>query len=90
MTNRFRKDPDAKKDYHFDWTDWLVGSDTIADFETFPSAELTVEDESEAGGIVTVWVSGGTEGAIHAVTCRITTAEGRIDDKTMYFEMKSE
>ena len=38
--------------------------------------------------ITTAVVSGGTPGATETVTHRITTAEGRIDDRTMYFKVK--
>jgi hypothetical protein len=37
--------------------------------------------------ITTAIVSGGTIGATESVRHRITTAQGRIDDRTMYFKV---
>ena len=38
--------------------------------------------------ITTAVVSGGTPGQTETVTHRITTAEGRIEDRTMWFKVK--
>lgn len=90
MPSRFRKDPDAIKDYHFDWSDWLEDGDSIDSYTITPSSGITVDSDSESGGIVTVWLSGGTADTSATVTCRIVTTEGRRDDKTMFFEFKPE
>lgn len=41
-----------------------------------------------ASHITTAVVSGGTPGATEQVTHRITTEQGRIDDRTMFFKVK--
>jgi hypothetical protein len=89
------KDPDALLDYSFDWTAWLAVSDpadTItthaASIVTGTSLTATIENSAEAGGIVTVWVSGGAAGEKVGVRCRITSASGRIDDRTVYLKIK--
>jgi hypothetical protein len=78
------KDPNAALDYTIDWSDWL-GADTIA------ASTWTVA--TPAGGLVSAtpaitpttartWLSGGTAGQVVRVTNRITTALGRIDDRS--------
>ena len=44
---------------------------------------VTVEPPSHDDTTVTAWVSGGTVGATVGLTCHITTAGGRQDDRTM-------
>jgi len=40
------------------------------------------------GTRVRAWISGGTVGQAAAATCRITTAGGRVDDRTLTFTIK--
>lgn len=87
MGNKFTKDPDAIKDYHFDWRDWLAG-DSIDSYTLTASPGLTIDSHSEAGGVITLWVSGGTDGTTATIQCRIDTAEGRRDDDIMYFGVR--
>lgn len=75
------KDPDAVLDYRWDWSAWLDG-DTITGHELIADG-LTVASSTTDGASVTAWISGGTLRATHEVTCRITTAAGRTDDRTM-------
>lgn len=84
MTNRVTIDPDAVLDVAYDWNPWLADGETITDHEALPSTGITVDSSAEAAGVVTVWVSGAT-GKYQAVTCRITTNEGRTDDRTIRF-----
>lgn len=80
---RYTKDPDSTLDYLWDWAAWL-GEDTIA------AAQIVVSPAGLTAGVPTVeddtavrcWLSGGTLGTRYDVTCRITTAGGRIDDWT--------
>lgn len=91
------KDPNATLDYPFDWSEWLTdASDTYASHEfvtTDPAdsvADLTVESSAHSAGVITAFVSGGTEGMTHELTCRITTAGGRIDDRTLFIKIKQQ
>lgn len=88
------KDPDAVLDYSEDWTAWLLDDD-----DSIVTCELIFLDGSTLmknrdpiisdGKIVTAWLEGGTEGNTEQCTFRITTAASRIDDRTLYFSMKS-
>lgn len=81
------KDPDDVLDYVFDFTqshdggDGWLGNDTIESYEVIVPAGLTKDSDSESGGKVTVWLSGGTAGIDYVVTCRIVTALGRTKDQ---------
>lgn len=89
----FLKDPDAVLDYAFDWSAWLAAeNDTIATVEWEVPAGITQETDpapSNTDTTATVWLSGGTDGQNYLVTCRITTAAGRVDDRTMRISVRS-
>lgn len=84
------KDPNALLDYIFDWTQYLA---PIQDFIT----ELEFLVDSTSGIVIdhftsnstggTVWISGGTDGQVGTVTCRITTNAGRIDDRSIFLNI---
>jgi hypothetical protein len=77
------KDPDAILDYTLNWsTEWLEG-DTISTATWSASTGITVVSSTITGGLTTVWLSGGTAGRQYEVQCRITTAGGRKDDRTL-------
>lgn len=81
------KDPNAILDYVFDWGKWLAAvapADTIASISTIETG-VTVNSSSFSGSIVTIWVQGGSVGSAASVTCRINTAAGRTDDRTLHF-----
>jgi hypothetical protein len=84
------KDPDATLDYPFDWTAYLLPiTDHITDAEFILETPLVLERQEldPDGKIAVVWISGGTIKETHRVTCRITTAEGRIDDRSIFLKM---
>lgn len=83
----FIKDPDAELDYIVDWSAWLVGDDTIDTVAWEAPEDLTVEDSSNTDTTAKVWLSGGTRGRRHKVICRVTTVEGRTDDRTLQFRI---
>ena len=80
----FKKDPDAVLDYTVDWGPWLTGiADTIATVTWLPDTGLTVVSDSNTATTATAFVSGGTVNTIKSLTCRVTTAGGRTDDRTI-------
>lgn len=85
----FTKDPDATLDYGIDFADWLAGSG-IASYTVTPDAALAVLSDSRTGAVVSVRLTGGTLGKLHAVRFRVTTDDtpARIDDRTMYLRIK--
>ena len=81
---RFReaKDPDAVLDYQIDWSSWLASEETLTD-SVWEVTGATALSSSFDEGITTVWLSGGEVGTLISATNRITTSEGRIDDRTV-------
>jgi hypothetical protein len=54
-------------------------------------AAVTVNGVSYAiNTVVTVWLSGGTDGVDYNVTCRIVTSDSRTLEKTMVVPVKSQ
>lgn len=86
------KDPDAKLDYTFDWTEWLTDvADTIASAVVTVPSGLTLESSVVTGGNLKVvaWISGGTAGKVYPIKCKITTSAitPRIDERTIYIKV---
>lgn len=81
----FPHDPNAVLDYLWNWESWLADGDAIASAEVFKvEGDAVVIDEVEnTSTTVTAWVSGGTEGTHAHLTARITTTQGRTDDRTL-------
>lgn len=79
----FKKDPSAVLDYGFDWSDYLITGETItASTWTVPTG--LVEDSNEIADTSTkVWISSGTLGEQYTVANKITTTDGRIDERSL-------
>lgn len=84
------KDPSAVLTHSMDWTAWLDAGETIAT-ETATSsvpAELVVDQVSEADGIVSWRVAGGTSRQNYFVTVAITTSAGRLDQRSVNYRIR--
>lgn len=77
-----KKDPDATLDWIFDWTPWLGDFETIIDAQFIVDPGIVVESFSHTQRTATVWLSGGNESQVYRITNRITTSDGRIDDRS--------
>lgn len=76
------KDPSANLDYKIDWELWLAG-DTISSSQWTVATGVTKGSETNTTTTATVWISGGTAGSRYTITNRITTAAGRIDERSI-------
>ncbi len=76
------KDPDATLPYRFDWSAWLAGAQ-ITSSQWIVPAGLTAVAEQITGDITVVTVAGGTAGEIYRLTNRVTTDDGRTDDRSL-------
>jgi hypothetical protein len=85
----FLKDPNAILDYKFDWVSWLAAGETISTSTMTVQTGITKDSESNTTTTATVWLSGGTEGNRYTVTNRITTNQGRTDDRTILIRVSN-
>lgn len=84
----YKKDPNATLDYTFDWSAWLTPiADTIASVVWVLTSGITKVSESHTTTTATAFVSGGVLDATEELTCRITTAGGRVDDRTIFLDI---
>jgi hypothetical protein len=92
-----KKDPDEKLDYSINWNtdeDGDVGSgrllpgDMIVISEWFSPVGITVVSEGFSSTMTTIWLTGGAVGETYEFLNRVTTAAGRIMDKTVFLKMK--
>ncbi len=78
------KDPDSVVPYEFSWVSWLANEDdTLDGYEVAIDEgddELVIDSHQESGGVITVWLSGGTLDAKYVIRTRVTTTGGRTED----------
>ena len=77
----FKKDAQAKLDYTVDFSNWLVGNDTLQSSVWTLTSGITKTSTSLSSTAATIWLSSGVEDSQYLITLRITTADGRIDEK---------
>ena len=82
------KDPNAVLDYFVDWTAWIATGDSIDNIAWTVPAGLTLETQTLDGAKAYAWLSGGTADQSYDVLCRITTVDGRIDDRTVSIQVR--
>jgi hypothetical protein len=86
----YKKDPNAILDYTFDWSPYLTPLlDTIVSVTWVLSTGITKVSDSHTTTAATAFVSGGVEGSTETLTCRIVTAGGRTDDRTISLKIVS-
>lgn len=83
MAVDWTKDPDAVLDWLFDWSEWLATSETISASTMTVSPGLTLNTSTFGSTTATAWVSGGTPGQPYTLANRITTNQGRTDERTI-------
>jgi len=89
---RVQKDPDAVKDYRIAWGNWLRSGETIVTSSWVSDGVFVVDSTdslaSETIGSITytaievAWLSGGTPDAEGLLTNRITTNQGRTEERS--------
>ncbi len=90
MTEQFLKDPDAILDYVIDWSvSYLLSGEQITASSWFILPQGAANDLAidttppPVSGVTTVFVSGGIAGKIYQLTNRITTDQGRTDERSI-------
>jgi hypothetical protein len=87
-TSLGKKDPDSKVDYKMDWSAYMaaLGNDTIMQSEWLVVGSMVIASSpgpSFTDTETTVWIEGGgAVGESNTITNRVTTAGGRIEDRS--------
>lgn len=89
MTSTFIHDPQSTLDYAQDWSRWLSADEHITSHLVTATGTAELLQSTEAAGIVTVWVAGGTPGTTSTVTIHIVTNQGRQDDRSMRLQIRN-
>ena len=76
----FLKDPNAVLDWTIDWSRWLRREEVIS--TSTWTTSLTTASDSNTPSTTSVFLSGGTAGTNYSVANRITTNQGRTEDRT--------
>jgi hypothetical protein len=84
------KDPNEVLDYQVRWVDnRLEAGETItASTFTVEDGSVVIESQTHAGGIATVWLSGGATGEACVLNNRIVTSAGRTYDQPVKLRIR--
>jgi len=79
------KDEDSIIDYGCDWADWLQAGEIItgSSWSTTPSSGITKGAEDFTTTATSIFLSDGNEGVVYRLSNRITTNQGRTEDRSM-------
>ncbi|WP_448582478.1 phage fiber-tail adaptor protein [Thermaurantiacus sp.] len=83
----FLKDPGARLDYRFDWSERvadgraITASDWLVEPQT--AAGLVIESAAIDGATTVVWLAGGEQGRVYAVRNRVALSDGQIDERSL-------
>jgi hypothetical protein len=86
------KDPSARLDYTWDWSDWLAQvGDTISDATvSVPEGLVAVGSRVVDGAFVTQRIEGGAVDSVYRTVCQVTTVGGLIDQKSIYLSIQEQ
>lgn len=77
------KDPAAVELYTVDWTNVLASGDSISTVTWTPQAGITTSSPTNTTKTASVLVSGGTAGTTYTLVCKIVSANGVTDQRTI-------
>lgn len=87
-TTTLIKDPDARLNYTLNWSKWLDSGDTISSASWIHDTALTAVSNSNTTTTATIILEGGKLAKKYRVTCRIATANGLIDDRSFFLQIR--
>ena len=82
------KDPDENLDYSFNWADYLSPTSDTIESVVFAAVGATLGTVSHTTTLATAFVSGGVSGSTATLSCAITTAQGRVVQRSIYLRIK--
>jgi hypothetical protein len=83
------KDPDAVLDWPFDWSQWLADGENITTSVMTVSAGLVLNSSGFSATSTVAWLSGGTPGIPYTLANRVTTSQGRTDERTITIRVQN-
>lgn len=83
------KDPSANTLYGFDWSSWLQTGETISVSVWFCHPDMSIVSSDYDPSGTSVLVSGGKRQRKYVITNRITTSNGRIEDRSFRVEVRN-
>jgi hypothetical protein len=82
------KDPQATLRHSISWASWLQDGEAItAQSMTAPDG-ITVDQVTQADGVVSYRISGGIDRKDYVVACRVETSQGRIDERSVLYRVR--
>lgn len=85
----FEKQPGETKALPIAFAQFLTANnDAYSTHEVDVGTGLTFESSAYANGVVTVFVSGGTDKQSYKVTVRVTTSGGRVEEADVRVKVK--
>ena len=84
--NTFYKKVGSTLDYGINWASWL-SDDTIASNEWIVPPGITVVSSGHNDTLAAITISGGTVGEINELISRITTAESKIECRSIHVKI---
>lgn len=90
ILEKFFKQPGEVQDYDIDYNEYLtaMGGDTITAVTVAADPGIVVDNYTFSGGVVKIFLSGGTDGERYNVTARVTTAGGRVREGEIQIKVK--
>jgi hypothetical protein len=89
MPQIFEKDPDAILDYQINWATWL-STDTIGTSAWTVPTGITKVSDTNTTTTATIWLSGGTADTDYRLVNRITTANGRTEERSIWIKVRNQ
>lgn len=96
---KFKKDPASTLDYVIDYAEWLVDGDfvvasswTVETIVGDPTPLVEVPPptgNSFEANLTRVWLAAGTRGVTYTVTNQVTTSDGRVDERSIFIEVRN-
>lgn len=83
------KDPQAALDYMIDWTKWLAEGDTLFESVFTATPGITIDNFTLSTTQTVVWLSGGAPGKTYKITNRVTSTQGRVDERSFRVKVES-
>lgn len=77
------KDPAAVLDYQVSWASWVSEDEQITASSWTVQTGITKDSDTSTATTATIWLSGGTLGQSYVVTNRISTNQGRTDERSI-------